>query len=462
MPIFVQVREQQGKDAAIVFSQRVLGLVLAATFALTFLGIVFATPLTAVFSPGFLGDPEKFELAAALLRWTFPYLMLVSLVAWAMGVLNAQGSFAAPAAAPIFLNVGIIGAVLLFSGYPAQPVMAIAGGVLAGGVAQVLLQVPSLASQRVRPLPKLGWKDQNVRELFKLLVPSLFGVAVYEINIIILGVIASFLPTGQIFHYHNATRLTELVMGLFAFAFTTAGLPELSKHKAHQDWRRMTDTVRLTFAAVLFTILPAMTGLIAAAPAVVAMLFLHGAFGQDDVVSTADTLRLLALGLPALAGVRVMVPVFYALGDARTPVIASAATLAVTAALGWELSRIWEVKGLALGLSGGIVFQCTLLAVLLKRKTTYLGPWFPWRSFAIQALAALASGSLAYQLVQLGEWTQGAFSVKNWTVFVISVAAAAAVYLGITWALRDPQSRNWLLLMRRAAAKLGRIIRGQK
>ena len=120
-----------------------MGLVLTATLALTVLGVVFSNPLTAVFSPGFLNAPEKFDLAAALLRWTFPYLVLVSLVAWAMGVLNAEGSFAAPAAAPIFLNVGIIGAILLFSGYFAQPVMAIAGGVLAGGVAQVLLQGPA-------------------------------------------------------------------------------------------------------------------------------------------------------------------------------------------------------------------------------------------------------------------------------------------------------------------------------
>lgn len=454
VPIFVRVREQQGLGAAMEFAQRVLGLVLLATLALTALGAAFSSPLTAVFSPGFLSDPEKFQLTADLLRWTFPYLVMVSLVAWAMGVLNAQGSFAAPAAAPIFLNVGIIAAVLMFSGYFARPVMAIAAGVLAGGLAQVLLQIPSLSARGARLAPLAGWGDENVRSLFKLLLPSLFGVAVYEINIIVLGVIASYLPTGQIFHYHNATRLTELVMGLFAFAFTTAGLPQLSRHQAHQDWQRMTETIRLTFAAVLFTILPAMAGLLATAPAVVAMLYLHGAFGQADVQSTADTLRLLALGLPALAGVRVMVPVYYALGDARTPVAVSAATLVVTAALGWELSRIWEVRGLALGLSGGIIFQCALLAMLLKRKGQQLGAWLPWRSFAVQVVAALACGFAAYHLIGFGDWSLGAFSARNWVVFLLTLLAAATIYMGITLMLGEAQARNWLRLVRRAASRL--------
>ena len=453
VPVFVRVREQQGLGSAMEFAQRVLGLVLVATIALTAAGAIFSSPLTALFSPGFLNDPEKFQLTADLLRWTFPYLVMVSLVAWAMGVLNAQGSFAAPAAAPIFLNVGIISAVLMFSGHFTRPVMAIAAGVLAGGLAQVVLQLPSLKFQGARLRPLAGWGDQNVRGLFKLLIPSLFGVAVYEINIIILGVIASFLPTGQIFHYHNATRLTELVMGLFAFAFTTAGLPQLSKHQAHQDWRAMTETIRLTLAAVLFTILPAMAGLLAIAPAVVAMLYLHGAFEQADVLSTANTLKLLAIGLPALAGVRVMVPVFYALGDARTPVAASAATLVVTAALGWELSKIWEVRGLALGLSGGIVFQCTLLAVLLKRKGHQLSPWLPWRSFAVQGMGALVCGLAAYYLIGFGNWALGAFSARNWVVFSLTLIVAAGLYLGITLLLGEAQAKNWLRLFRRAAAR---------
>jgi putative peptidoglycan lipid II flippase len=455
IPIYVRVREQEGREAALRFARSVLGIVLTATVVLTVLGFALSEPITALVSPGFLAHPEKFRLTAALIRWTFPYLIMVSLVAWAMGILNSEGRFAAPAAAPIFLNVGIIVAVVLFAARLEEPIMAIAWGVLAGGVAQVLLQGPSLRMVGVRLSPLGGWREPNVRSLFGLLVPSLFGVAVYELNIIVLGIIASFLPTGQIFHYHNATRLTELVMGLFAFAFTTAGLPRLSEHMARGDWAAFSETVRLTFAAVLYAILPAMAGLIAAAPGIVAMLYLHGAFGFGDVLSTAGTLRLLALGMPALAGVRVMVPIFYALGDARTPVAVSAATLVVTGALGWGFSLYWQVLGLALGLSAGTWFQCAVLAVLLKRKTAHMGGWFPFRSAGVQSLGAIACALFAYWGMGFGDWSQGVFAGQNWVVFVLVVLGAMAWYVSFTWLLGDAQARNWLGLLRRVLARLG-------
>ena len=455
VPTYVRVREQQGPEAAREFARRVLGIVLAATVVLSAGGMAFSEQLTTVFSPGFIGQEEKFLLTSSLIAWTFPYLVFISLVAWAMGVLNSEGRFAAPAAAPVFLNLGIIVAVLGFSGFFRQPVLAIAGGVLVGGILQMVLQVPSLVAVRVRLLPRWGWHDENVRGLLRLLIPSLFGVAVYEINIIVLGIIASFLPTGQIFHYHNALRMTELVLGLFAFSFTMAGLPRLSEHQAHGDWERMTETIRLTFAAVLFAILPAMAGLIAAAPAIISMLYLHGAFLLPDVAKTADTLVLLALGLPAVAAVRVMVPIFYAMGDARTPVAISAATLVVTGLLGWNLSQRWEVLGLASALSAGTWFQCGLLALLLRRTTAHLGPWFSWRSLWKQTLGAVLCGLWAYGAVQYGDWAQGSFSLGNWIVFALTVIPAAAIYLGATLALGEPQARNWLALANRLLGRPG-------
>ncbi len=460
IPIYVRVREREGGAAAFQFACKVLGIVLVASVVLTVLGFVFSEALTSLFSPGFLSDSKKFSLTAALIRWTFPYLVMVSLVAWAMGVLNSEGRFAAPAAAPIFLNLGIILAVVFLAGRLAEPVMAIAWGVLAGGVVQVAIQLPSLRAVGARPLPAGGWGDNDVRALFALLLPSLLGVAVYELNIIVLGVIASYLPTGQIFHYHNATRLTELVMGLFAFAFTTAGLPKLSEHLAREDWESLTRTIRFTFGAVLYAIVPAMAGLMVAAPAIVAMLFRHGAFGLDDVVSTAATLRLLALSMPALASVRVMVPIFYAFGDARTPVLVSAATLLVTALLGWGLSRQWEVLGLAMGLSGGTWFQCIVLAVALRRNATRLGKWFPARALAGQALAGLGCALLAYWGLGFGDWSQGAFELFNWLVFVPTILLAMGFYLLATRWMGDAQAGYWLGLLGKAVRVQGWARRG--
>jgi putative peptidoglycan lipid II flippase len=451
VPTYVRLRAEQGPQAARDFARRVLGLVLAVTLLLCALGMAFSRFLTAVFSPGFRADPLKFDLAADLLVGMFPYLVLVSFVAWAMGVLNSEGRFAAPAAAPIFLNLGIIVAVLALAGRMAEPILAVAWGILAGGAAQVLLQVPSLLGAGVRPLPLPGWRDPALRKLFALLLPSLFGVAVYQVNIIVLGIISSYLPTGQIFNYNNATRLTELVMGLFAFAFTTAGLPTLSEHVVNEDWPRLRETLRLTFAATQYTILPAMVGLAAAGQAIVAMLYLHGAFTFADVQETAGTLALLALGMPAVAIVRVLVPTFYAFGDARSPVLAAGLTLLVTAALGWWLSRLYEVQGLAAGLTLGTWFQCALLGLWLRPKTRAISPWFPTESLLRQGLPAAAMGLVAWLLQGYGHWTRGPFSAWNWLLFAGIVLGGTLLYFGLTLLLREAQARHWLRLLSRLA-----------
>ena len=461
IPIYVAVRQDEGPVAARAFAQRVLGLVLLLTGVLSALGMLFSPLIVRVVSPGFVDDVLKFELTTALIRWTFPYLVLVSVVAWAMGVLNAENRFMAPAAAPIFLNLGIIGFVLALSASLERPIIAVAWGVLAGGAAQVLLQLPALRSVGAAALPRADWRDPHVRRLFGLLGPALIGVAVYEVNIIILGMIASYLPTGQIFYYNNATRVTELVMGLFAFSFTVAGFPTLSEHRAREDWRRMRETLSLTTSAVMYTIFPAMAGLMAASTGIVSMLYLHGAYTLDDTVTTADALSMMALGMPAVALVRLLVPVFYAYGDARSPVIVSALTVLVTGGLGWLLSLRYEVLGLSLALSLGTWFQCALLAVMLRRHTLVLGPWFPWRALLMQMLAASVVGGLAGWGIGFGTWTLGPAAGLNWLVLGLTISTAVGAYLGLTLALGDAQAGHWLHLGRRLLLRLGRPMRGR-
>ncbi len=458
VPVYVEIREREGREAALRFARKVLGLVLAVTAGLSVVGMVFSRQITALFSPGYASEPAKFALTALFTQWTFPYLLLVSAVAWAMGILNAEKRFAAPAASPIFLNLGIIVAVLACSGWFAEPAVAIALGILAGGVAQVLLQLPSLLAAGISPWPVRGWLDPDVRRLFRLLGPALLGVGVYQINIFILGVIASYLPTGQVFHYNNATRLTELVMGLFTFAFTTAGLPALSEHHARQDWPRVQENIRLTFAAVSFTILPAMAGLVVAADPVVSMLYLHGAFTLPDVESTARTLQCMALGMPAVAAVRVMVPIYYASGDSRTPVVISALTLGVTGALGWWLSRRYEVAGLALALSLGTWFQALAMFQRLSSRTERVHHWFPWRSVGRQALAALVMGVLAGGMAALGQWQRGPFSLGNWVLFIALLGLSVGVYAGLALLLREEQAWHWVALLRRVGARARRML----
>jgi putative peptidoglycan lipid II flippase len=458
VPIYVELREREGREAARAFAGQVLGLVLAATGTLCLTGIVFSNALTWLFSPGFAADPVKFDLTARFIRWTFPHLVLVSIVAWAMGILNAEGRFAAPAAAPVLFNLGIIAMIFLAAHLLPEPPLAIALGAVMGGVAQVLLQVPNLVEKGAPLWPSFRWRTPAMAHFFALMGPALFGVAVYQINIIVLGILASYLPTGQVFHYNNATRLSEFVMGLFTFAFTTAGLPTLSGHHARRDWRAMGETVRFTSAAVLFTTLPATVGLAVTAQPIVAMLFRHGAFTAEDVASTARALRWMALGMPAVALVRVIVPVFYATQDSRTPVLAAAVSVVVTGTLGWWLSGLFQVAGLALGLSLGAWFQALALGLALRDREPELGRWFPWSAVMRQAAACFAMGLAVWMITGLGAWEQGPLLITNWLVFIPLLAGAVALYAAMTLLMRDEQALHWLRLLSRAGRRVVRLM----
>ncbi len=452
VPLYTRVLHEQGEDVAREFARQTLGMVLLVTSLLSGVGIFFSEAVMAVSSPGFLADPDKFALSVRLLRWSFPYLALVSSVAWAMGVLNAHGRFAAPAAAPIFLNLGIIVAVLAPWNWLSPPVMMVSVGVLVGGVVQVLLQCPWLLKEKISFSP-LFYLGPHVRELCRLLGPALLGLAVYQANILLLGILASFLPTGQIFHYHNATRLTELVLGIFTFAFSAAGLPTLSRHIARKDWQRVRKTMRLTLSASLYPLLPSVAGFIAASQAIVAMLYLHGEFQLQDVLSTASALQWMSLGVPAIAAVRVMTPVFYAYGDTRRPVIAAAANMMVTIPSGWLLSRRFMVSGLAGALSLGVWLQCIILWFMLNKKTHDRGAWTPWRAIFRQTGVAVLVGLVIAKLQSYGKWQLGAFEPHNWLIFSLCLVCGGLGYWVLTVLLHDEQALNWWRLLKRTILK---------
>ena len=448
LPLYTEIRERKNPEAARKFAAKTLGLVLAATTMLTGLGIIFSSQLVFLFAAGFASSPEKYELTVLLTRVMFPYLIFVSLVAWAMGVLNAEGRFAAPAAAPILLNIGIIGAAFGISPLLDEPIIGIGVGVLLGGIAQILIQIPSLRKVGQSFKPKNFLNDENIQRLLKLLGPSLLGVAVYQINIIVLRNLASFMPTGQVTHYYNASRLSELTLGVFAFAITSASFPELSQHTASENWEKIRSTLRFSMSTTLMVVVPACMGLAVAAEAIVSMLYLHGAYAWSDVQNTALTLQAFALSIPAVAMIRLQTSVFFSLKDTRTPVKVSLFSILLTGLLGWWWSQSLEIFGLALGLAAGTWFQWILLTLFLLRQNELRKNWWPLRSVLLYVLASAGMVIFAWNSGEFGLWQNGPFLIHNWLVFAGLLLGSALLYGLLLLVFREEQAlklKNHLL-----------------
>jgi len=437
LPIYTEIREKNNPHIAKKFASKTLGLVLGVTSILTGLGIIFSPQLVFLFAAGFASSPEKFELTVLLTRVMFPYLIFVSLVAWSMGILNAEGHFAAPAAAPIFLNVGMIGAAFAISPMLKEPIIGIGIGVLLGGIIQILIQVPSLRQVGQSITPRNFFNDQNIDRLLRLLGPSLVGVAVYQINIIVLRNLASFMPSGQVTHYYNASRLSELTLGVFAFAITTAVFPELSKHTADANWQHIRSTIRFTIGTTLLVVIPASIGLVFAAEPIVSMLYFHGEYAWRDVQNTALTLQAFALSIPAVALVRLQTSVFFSLKDSSTPVKISLVSIVVTGILGWWWSQSLEIIGLALGLVAGTWFQFMLLLLLLYRQPELRKGFLPLSSILLYLIASGGMSIFTWHFGRQGIWGQGPFLLQNWTVFTGLLLGSASIYLILLLLFRE-------------------------
>jgi putative peptidoglycan lipid II flippase len=232
VPVISEYREQRPKEEVAALVNRVAGTLGGILLTLSIVGVLASPVLVTMFAPGFYRDPVQFELAAQMLRMTFPYLLFVSLVAFAAGILNTYGRFAAASFVPVWLNVVLIGAAVLVSPLLQQPEFALAGAVFVAGVVQVLFLLPSL--KRVGLLPRPTWelRDPGVRRIMKLMLPGILGSSVAQINLLLDTLIASFLVAGSVSWLYYSDRLVEFPLGIFAIALSTVILPSLSRSHA--------------------------------------------------------------------------------------------------------------------------------------------------------------------------------------------------------------------------------------
>lgn len=404
-----------------------LGLSLA---ILTGIAIVAAPVLTLVFAPGFVQYEEKLALATQMLRITFPYLLLISMTAFAGSILNSYGRFAVPAFTPAILNLSLIGCTLFMAPWLNQPAMALAWGVLIAGIGQLLFQLPFLLKINLLPTPKISRHHEGVTQILRLMVPALFGVSVSQINLLLDTVLASFLQTGSVSWLYFSDRLVELPLGVFGIAIATVILPSLSRQHASEDQNRYRKTMGWALRSVFTMGLPAALALFVLAEPLIITLFHYGAMTEMDVQMSAMSLRAYSFGLIAFMLIKVLAPGYFSRQDMRTPV--RIAVWAMLANMVLNLLLVWPLKhaGLALATSMAAFLNAGLLFSGLYRMGFYK-PSRDWWKLGIQLLVANISMVLVLMLLTSGNELWFAWDVwqRAWSLGGLCLVGVVIYFL---------------------------------
>lgn len=394
VPVLSEYREQREHGEVQALVDYVAGTMLGILGLLVLVGVLASPALVTLFAPGFWADPLKFDLTAYMLRFTFPYLLFMALVAFAAGILNSYGRFAAAAFTPVWLNVILISAALLVSPRLEEPMVGVAWGVFVAGFVQLVFLLPSLARIRLFPRPRWGMADAGVRKVMKLMVPGIIGSSVSQINLLFDTLLASFLVTGSVSWLYYADRLVEFPLGVFGIALATVILPVLSRAHASGSGKQFAQIVDASLRWVLLIGVPAMVGLMLLARPALSTLFEHGDFSGSDVDMTTLALLAYGLGLPGFMLTKVLAPTFYSRQDTVTPV-----KIAVRAMIANMVMNVvfvvplvmLKIPGAHAGLALATALAAWLNAAMLFRALQRAGAYRPQPGWT-RLLAQMAAG----------------------------------------------------------------------
>jgi len=447
VPVLSEYRTRRGDSETKLLVDRTATLLALALLAVTVLGVVGAPIVIYVSAPGFAATPEKFDLTVAMLRVTFPYILFISLVSLAGGILNTWSRFAVPALTPTLLNLSFIFGALFGAPYFDPPAMVLAWSVLAGGVLQLAFQVPALAKIGMLPRPRSGFSDPGVRRILILMGPAVLGVSVAQVSLLINTIIASFLGDGRVSWLYYADRLMEFPTGLLGVALGTVLLPSLSKYHAESSEGEYAKLLDWGLRLTLILAAPAAVALALLSVPLVTTLFHYGQFGEHDVWMTCQALVAYSVGLLGLILVKVLAPGFYARQNISTPVRIAVVTLIATQGLNVLFVLTLRLGGLEgstgigphAGLALAIGLGACLNAGLLYRKLRQHGIYTPqpgWGAFALKVSAALGTMALALWLAAApAAWWLGAPGPVRVAAIAGLVLVGGAAYFASLWLL---------------------------
>ena len=417
IPVLTEYKTTKLHAEVQILISRVFGCLLLAMSMLTLIAMIAAPIILYAYAPGFHNDPAKFDLAVDMFRLTIPYLMFMSLTAFASSILNSYGSFASPAFSPVLLNVAMIAGAWLLTPYMAEPIMALGWAVVVAGILQLAIQIPELWNKKLLIPPKVDFKHEGVDRILKLMLPALFGVSVTQINLLLNTIWASFMQDGSVSWLYSAERMTELPLGLIGVAIGTVILPSLSMSKAEQDQAKFRRMLDWGARIIVLVGVPASIALFMLSTPIIQALFQHGAFDVRDTQMTAMALQCMSGGVLAFMLIKVFAPGFYAIQDTKTPVRVGLIAVATNAILNVIFIGIfklidWQAEHMALAIasSGSALVNAGMLYFYLHKRDIFrFGAH--WKKLFIQ------------------------FSVAN-------VVMIAALWYGLTW--YDGNAAQWL------------------
>ena len=409
--------------------------------AVTVFGILFSPAIVRLFASGFAATPGKLELTATLNRVMFPYIFLISLSALSMGVLNSFHRFGAPAFAPVMLNLSII-AFSFAASFFSETAVALAVGVVVGGVLQLAIQIPALVSSGWRPKLRVLWTHPGVRRVGRLMVPVLFGAGVVQVNILVDTQFASYLQEGSVTAIYLADRVMELVLGGYAIAISTAILPLLSRQASERRIADLKSTLNFAMRIILFITVPATVGLIVLRRPVVEVLFQHGDFDAASTTLTAWSLLFFALGLSAFSMVKVIVPAFYALEDTRTPMRIAVIAMLLNVGLNFLFIGPLQNGGPPLATTVAAFFNSAALMIIFRNRYGPIGFRVVLQSLMKFSIAALALGLVALVLIRWPGFYDDAPMTQKVAALGLTIAAAAGTYFVMAYLLGSREGQE--------------------
>jgi putative peptidoglycan lipid II flippase len=451
VPIFTRYLTTRSREEALRLYNLVATAIIVIVGAICALGVIFSPQLVDLFAHGFRQVPGKYELAVKLTRIMFPFLLLVALAAQAMGVLNACRKFGVPALSSVMFNVGSVafGLILGFVLGPRigiDPIHGMACGVVLGGALQVVFQLPALKKAGFSFRPAIDFHDPGLRNVLRLMGPALLGSASTQINILVNTNFAAAIhdASGQVMNgpvswLNYAFRFMQFPLGVFGVAIAAATLPEIARSAARQEMREFRDTLSHSLSMVMALTIPSSVGLAVLGPSIVGAIYQYHRFTAFDTQQTALALSCYAAGLAGYSALKVLVPAFYALDDARTPMLVSVFSIAVNFLVASYMVRTsLHHAGLALATSAVSIASFLMLLWALHRRIGKVNAGELFSTFWRTASASAAMGCLCFASSRLIHRALGMTHTAAFADLAITIPLGASVYFALCKVMRIP------------------------